>query len=532
MTGMGVLWRLYWRRNRVFYLVWALILASFMPLTVLKFHDLVPSGANAAAELAGLANNPTMRAMLGLPFDLSTPGGFTFWRVGGFTASAAGIMSGLGVVRSTRDEEEEGRLDLIRSGAIGRHAPLLAALGLAFASCFGLGVLVAVFMVAAGTPVAGSVAAGLGIALTGAMVAAIAGVVAQFFESARSVRAWSMGLLGGLYLVRALVDASLDQSVTRWSWAMPLDWVALVRPYVHERWWVLLLPLAVTVVLSSLAVVLESRRDLGSALLGQRPGPASASRSLGGAWGLSMRLHRGDLLGWGIGMALAALILGSLSLTFATLFRSQPALGEILSKMGSGSNQMVVSFHTAMLSMLTTLIALAGVSMMNRLRTEEIAGRAELMLSTATSRTRLLASHAVVAIGTSVVLLLAVGVLLPLVQGVHDGSGHLPWQMFQAAAAFVPGVLLVIGLAVALIGCIPRGMALAWAVIGWTMVDAWLFPVLNLPTWITRLQPWGHLPHLPTDPMTWTAVVVETAIAIVLLGVGSVGWSRRHIVGR
>jgi len=83
MTGWTTVGRLYVRRHRIFYLVWILVLASFLPLTALKYHDLVPAGQAGAAMLAGLAANPTMKAILGLPFDLSTAGGFTFWRVDG-----------------------------------------------------------------------------------------------------------------------------------------------------------------------------------------------------------------------------------------------------------------------------------------------------------------------------------------------------------------------------------------------------------------------------------------------------------------
>ncbi len=532
MTGLGVLGRLYWRQNKVFYLAWIVVLGSFLPLTALKYHDLVPAGDAGAAMVAGLAANPTMKAILGLPFDLSTAGGFTFWRVGGFTAAAAGIMAGLGVVRSTRDEEEAGRLELIRAGSVDRHAPLAAALAVSMVACLILGVVVAASMIGARTPLAGSIAGGLGIALTGAMFAALAGVVAQVFESARTTRAWTMGILGGLYVVRALIDASGDASVVRWGWAMPLDWAAYARPYSDERWWVLLLPVAVTLALTFLAFALESRRDLGGALVGERPGPAVAPPSLSGAWGLSLRLHRGDVLGWGLGISVSALFMGSLSLTVDRLYQNQPSVAKLLQELGSGTSELVIAFQTTMLGIMTTIISLAGVSMVGRLRTEETEGRAEAMLATAISRRRLLASHVVPALALTGLLLVLTGVLVPMWQAIHDGSGHLPWQIFQASAAFLPGMILVVGLATAMIGLFPRGMWVAWALVGWTVLTTWLLPLVDAPTWLIRLQPWGHLPHLPTDPMTWTPVLIESAIGVALLVAGFVGYRTRDVGGR
>lgn len=192
----------------------------------------------------------------------------------------------------------------------------------------------------------------------------------------------------------------------------------------------------------------------------------------------------------------------------------------------------MIAFQTAMLGIMTTVISLAGVSMIARLRGEETEGRAEAMLATATSRPRLLASHLLPALALTGLLLPISGVLLPLWQAVHDGSARLPWQLLGAAAAFLPGMLLVIGLATALLALWPRGLWIAWALVGWTALTTWLLPLADAPGWLIRLQPWGHLPHLPTDPMNWTPVLLETAIGTVLLAVGLIGYRRRDVAGR
>ena len=139
MTGFGSAWRLAFRRNRMFYLWWILGLSVLMPLTVTKYHDLVPAGESGQLVLAQLAGNPTMLALLGPAFDLGNAGGFTFWRVGTFTAAAVAMMAALGVIRATRAEEEEGRAELIRAGATSRSVPLAAGVALGLAACLVLG---------------------------------------------------------------------------------------------------------------------------------------------------------------------------------------------------------------------------------------------------------------------------------------------------------------------------------------------------------------------------------------------------------
>lgn len=120
LAGLGALVRVAVRRSRWFYLAWVLALVSVVPLTAAAYEQVVDP-RNADLLITTMTHNPTMRAMLGPPFDLYTPGGFTVWRVGTFAAAMSGIMAVLGVVRSTRAEEEDGRTELLRSGG-GRPA--------------------------------------------------------------------------------------------------------------------------------------------------------------------------------------------------------------------------------------------------------------------------------------------------------------------------------------------------------------------------------------------------------------------------
>ena len=103
----------------------------------------------------------------------------TVWRAGTMLATLAGVMAVLGVVRTTRGDEEAGRTELVRSGSVGRHAPTAAAVLVALGGGIVLGLLVVLGMVAAGTPVAGSVAYGAGLAGTSAVFVGVGAVASQ-----------------------------------------------------------------------------------------------------------------------------------------------------------------------------------------------------------------------------------------------------------------------------------------------------------------------------------------------------------------
>ena len=72
-----------------------------------------------------------------------------------------GIVAVLVVVRHTRGEEEAGRRELVRAGAVGRYADQAAALLAVAGASLAVGALAALGMISQHTPVAGSLALGL-----------------------------------------------------------------------------------------------------------------------------------------------------------------------------------------------------------------------------------------------------------------------------------------------------------------------------------------------------------------------------------
>ena len=530
LTGLGALVRLTARRNRWFYLAWVLGLAAVVPATAAAYETIIDP-ENADLLITTMSANPTMRAMLGPPTDLATAGGFTVWRVGTFVATMAGMMTVLGVVRSTRGEEEEGRVELLRSAVVGRHAPLLAGVLVALGASLLLGGLIAVSMTAVGTPATGSVAFGAGVALAAMVFAGVGAVTSQVAATSRGARALGLWVLGAAYVLRAVADGSAtDSALSTWSWASPLQWMALSRPYAQERWWVPALPAVLTLALVALATVLEERRDHGGGLRALRGGTPRAAAGLRSPLGLAWRLHRGGIVGWTVGMALFALAMGSLSTGFGEMMREAPVLEEIFRRMGGGAARLTEAFFVAMLGIVAVLMGVLGVQIFHRLATEERRGHAELVLATRATRPGLLGSHLLLAAVVPVALFAVVGALLAANYARSVGDWSQVPLVAGAALALAPGGLLVLGLAVLLHGWAPRWSWLVWVVIGWSLFVVWVGATLGLPEWLTRLTPWAPLPQVPVDPMSWPPVLGAVLLAAALAAVGAVGYRRRDIV--
>lgn len=533
LTGLGPALRLTLRRNWLFWLLWAIGLSLLMPATLSQYDTVIPPGSDPHLVLEPLRVNPTMLALLGPAFDLYDKGGFVFWRSGGFTSMVAGMVGAFGIIRATRVEEDEGRVELVRSGAIGRHAPLLAGILVGLAGCLLMGVLNAGLLVAGGLAGAGSMAAGLALTANGFFFVALGAALAQVFDNARAARAWTAGVgLGGMFLLRAMVDGSgADSSLSPLRWAIPLEWPMLVRPFAGERWWVFGLSFGVAVVLIGLAFTLESRRDHGAGLRPERLGKAYAGPGLSGAFGLAARLNRGAAIGWSIGLLVSAVAFGSIVLQIDSAFEGNSNIAELVRRMG-GTGELKIAFLVAILGIMTTVVAFMAASLLGRLRGEEARGHAEMLLSTAVSRWRFAGSHLVWALALPAVLLVLVGAGLPLMRAASgDGFGEV-WDFARGAAGLIPGLVLVVGFGMVLIGWLPRAYPVIWVLIGWSIFTSWFAGLLNFPEWVVKFHPWGHLTIIPRDSMDWTPFGIELAIGVVLLAIGLVGYRRRGIVGR
>ncbi|MDO5500704.1 MAG: hypothetical protein Q4F67_13590 [Propionibacteriaceae bacterium] len=532
LSGLSSAVRLTLRRNWLFWLLWAIGLSLMMPATLSQYETVIPPGTDPRIVIEPLRANPTMMALLGPAFDLYDKGGFVFWRSGGFTSMIAGLVGAFGIIRATRAEEDEGRIELIRSGPVGRHAPLAAAVLIGLAGCVLMGALNAAFLIAGGLAGAGSVAAGLALTANGVFFVALGAVVAQVFDNARAARAWTAGIgVGGMFLLRAIVDGSGEGSaLAPVRWAIPLEWPLLARPFAGERWWVFGLSFGAAVLLVGLAFVLESRRDHGAGLRHERLGRADAGPGLSGAFGLAARLQRGAAIGWTVGLLVSAVAFGSIVLQIDSAFADNANIAEIVRRMG-GTGEIKIAFLVAILGIMTTVVAFMAVSMLGRLRTEEVRGHAEALLATGVSRWRLAGSHLVWALGLPSVVLVLVGAGLPLARAFTGDGWEQVSDLARGAAGLIPGLVVVVGFAMVLIGWVPRAYPLVWVVIGWSIFTSWFAALLNFPEWVVKFHAWGHLSVIPRDAMDWTPFGIELAIGVGLLVIGLIGYRRRSIVG-
>lgn len=529
LAGTGALVRLGLRLDRVRLTIWIGALSALVLSTASAIAGLYPTAASRQQFAAGVGANPALRAIVGPPFDLSSVGGLTAWRTGATAVVLVALMNVLTVTRHTRAEEEAGRLELVGSTVVGRHAPLTAALVVVLSADAVLAVLVAAGLVGLGLPPSGSIALGLALAAAGAVFAAVTAVSAQLTESGRTASGIASAALGLSFLLRAVGDSATEDGPTWLSWLSPIGWVQQSRPFAGERWWVFGLTAALAAVLVAGAYVLVGRRDLGAGFLPPRPGPAGAAPGLRSPFALAWRLQRGSLAGWAVGSAVLGATFGGIAQDIGDLLGDNPQLVGILAALG-GQEGIVDAYLASTLHIVGLLAAAYAVQATLRLRSEEVAQRAEPLLATMVRRSEWAASHLGIALLGAAAVLLATGLAAGVVHGlrVGDVGGQVP-RLVVAALAQLPAVAVLAGIALALFGLAPRFTIAAWAAVVALLVVQQLGPILQLDQWVLNVSPFTHIPNLPGGRLTAAPLFWLVAATAALVAAGLLGFRRRDV---
>ena len=184
-----------------------------------------------------MGSNPAFIAMTGPARALDTTGGQVAWQSTAFGAVVAGLMGMFLIGRHTRAEEESGRDELLRAGAVSRRTPMTAALVVTAVANVLVGIGVAASLVAYGLAVPGAVSLGIGVTWTGLAFGAVALLAAQLTTSTRAAYGITGSVIGVAYGLRAIGDVSGGGL----SWLSPIGWYQGMHAYSGERWWPLLL---------------------------------------------------------------------------------------------------------------------------------------------------------------------------------------------------------------------------------------------------------------------------------------------------
>ncbi len=514
------------RRNWLWMLIWLIVLAGMIPLVIESQRELFPTRA-ARDAYAAIANTPAIAAMTGLPYAAGTLGGILnikLWMTVAVALSFAVIFL---VTRNGRAEEENGRTELLRAGVLGQHAYSLANWLVSGALAVIVGLVATGLAVSQGLPGEGALLMGAsftGVAIVFVGVAAVAG---QVTRTSRGANGLASAVLAAAYLIRAGADVNAKGEQASWAtWLSPIGWGQQTRSYGENQWWPLLICLVAALVLCGIALAIERRRDLGAGLLPERVGPRGASSLVRTQLGLNLRLQRGSLIGWTLGIVVFALFFGGVATAMVTLLSPDNAIARAFTGQTSNVLDGLLGYFTMANALIVAAFTLQSA---DTIRAEELDGRAELQWASAISRVHWAASRMIVPAVASLVLLALSGLAIGGSYGAAVSDSTQTGRLLWASLAYWPSALLVIGVVVLCAAAIPRAAAaVTWALYGVVAIVSLLGDLFGLPDWVLQNTPFTAIPRLGSD-FTALPIVVIALLAVIAGWAGLVILRRRDM---
>ncbi|CAM3152678.1 ABC transporter permease [Lactiplantibacillus plajomi] len=530
-TRTSALVKLNLRRDWTQLVLWCVVLAGLMTAVAAKF-DQIYGSQRALNEIVKTLKTPAMVALFG-PMTAKPP--YTTAAVFAaemlvFMALFMVIMNVIIGVRATRHDEDAGLTELVTAHAVGRGAPLLAAiveltgLNLILGCGYGLGLQLAAMPGADST---GNWLIGFGLAAVGWAFGMLTLVMAQLADSAGGTSRLSFAVLGLLFVLRMSTDVS-DPQLTWW---VPFGWVEKISAYQANDWAPVWAYLLLGLLLAVLAIVIRLRRDLGAGVIATRRGRQRASWWLRGPVGLVWRQARGGLVAWLVANFVLGAAYGSVFNTIGDLAKTNPMIKQLLGTSAlAAANRLVVKNFVAVLAIVMVIIALIpAIQLTLKLVGDEQKGYLHQVGATAAARWHVWAAYTGWGALAGAAVLLA-GLAGMAVMGAITMNDSLAWASYwHVWLAYLPAMLVMIAVASLLVGWLPKWRYLAWGWLGYSFFAVYLGTLLTLPEWAQHLSPLGFVDRVPVKAIDWSVSWWCLGLTVLLLGLAAIGYRRRDL---
>lgn len=519
MTGLPALLRIELRTSWATVLLLPTLISAVLLVVASEIKDLFPTHDDRVAYAHSVGEFVPSIALNGRGYDLTTPGGIVTEELGIFTLLALPALGIHIAIRLTRAIEDSGRLELLTAGRVSRSAPTVAGMLLGLTAIAVLYLTFTASLIAIDLPPSGAIRYSAVMAGLTAAHMAVGWLCAQMSRDARTSYSAAVTAALVFYLARLVID------VRGWdaTWVSPSSWAAEAQPWAESS---PLWPFIAYLVMTALGFVaswaISARRDLGGGVLAPRPGPARASASLSGPWGLAWRLVRGGAFGWTAGIGAMALACGLIAEEMSDLTENNPQLTAAL---GSGLDALA----SLILLLVSIVAAAAGLQSVGTLVGEETPGRVGLILAAPIARPRWWIAVTAIAVGQ---------VLVTTAVGTAALAGSMAWALddsswwatcFEAAAALTPAALVIVMLTLMAGSVTPTARHAGWVLLTWSFVATVFADLLDLPRWVAALSPWDWVGRVPVDSPEWWTIALLAAVALTLALASTMTFWRREL---
>jgi ABC-2 type transport system permease protein len=514
--------------------LWGYVFGIFVASSAFSYLSLYKTQAQRDRLAAAFGSNSATTALFGPAPELQTVAGFTVYKVSMTLMILGAVWGLLTSTRLLRGEEDSGRWELLLAGRTTRRGATTQALvGLAggVATLWAITAIITVVTGLSGKigiPAGPALFFAVALVSSAAMFLAVGALTSQLAATRRQAAAWAAVALGVSYAVRMMADSAVDLHWLRW--ASPLGWVEELQPLTGPRPLALLPIVAFTAVLAVVAVHLAGNRDVGASTLPDRSSARPRLGLLSGPVGLAIRLTRPTVIGWGVAIALSALLYGVVVKGLGAAGISRSSVGQVLTRLGAPGADADAYLGLVFL-ILAVLVAFVAAGQVTAARTEEAGGRLDHLLVRPVSRPSWFGGRLLVA----TLILVAAGVVAGVCTWLgaasqHAGVGFTP--VVGAGLNIVPPAICILGIGALTLGIWPRGTSVVvYGVLSWSLLVEIVGGIGALNHWAFDTSVFHQMASAPAVSPNWTTGGVMVAIGVISAVVGAVAFRHRDLAG-
>ena len=502
--------------------IWLGILLGFTAIIVSYYLSMTMTDAERQLFVETL-KNPAIILICGLFPEVKATVELTFAiEMTLFTAIIVAIMNIFFVSSNTREDEEEGRLELIRSLPTGHQSTLVASILQMFIINVVLTIGITLIVTISGmgvNPLIQGIHFGIIFGAFGFMFACITSLFAQLFKSRRTVNLASFAFLGVTFLYRGITDMYYPSL----SWLSPLSWPYKATPYVSINYLPIILMLVLGIISFIISFYLNSIRDLGESFIKSKGGRVHASSSMLSIFGFSLKLNKTMIISWAISMFLMALTFGVVFADIGEFINNNSAITNIL---GDNTSNLELQFMVMMNEICFIIVAIPVILIIKHLHNEEKSGRLENIVSKPINKTKLLGSYVIISILLGIVLTVITSSTIYLAA---NGSIQLALTI-KLSLLFLFSILFILSIAVFIIGICPKLMNFTWVIIGYAFCVSYFAEMLRMPEWLRNISPFHPIVTMLVNDTINVVPIVFFGIGSLILGyTGFISYSNRDI---
>lgn len=503
------------RRERVHGIVWLLSLMFTTVSVALTFEHLYDTETEIEA-LKQIILNPAITAMVGQPYGINHYATDTMMahQMLLFTMIAVAIMNILLVARHTRADEQSGRLEHIIALPVGRIAGTLALTLYVIIINLFVTVSNALSLMAIGLEGVGSFSYGLALGTTGVFFASITALFAQFTSTSQATTGLSLFVLIGSYMLRAIGDMEAE-ILSKFS---PFGLLLMSEVYVNNYLSPFFILLGIAVLLLVIVFFLQANREIGEGLIQVRSRKVR-QKSLSNTFQFVLRLQLSLIIAWAIGLYVLGASYGSMLGDMETFLEGLSMIEKMLPDDGDGT--LTEQFLGMLMSVMALIGVVPSIIIVQRLYAEEDKNQMEILLTTGTSRIKVMSHYLLVAFITSIVMLVMTVIGLYSVS-IFVMDEAIPFQIYlEYSLGYLLAIWVTISLATFLIGIAPKWRNVIWIYIVYSFVVIYLGDLLELPNWLKKLTSYGYTISFPLDSSDWLTFLglIIVSCAFIVLGI-------------